>query len=101
MVKKLYLILLLIYLSFSLSGCIPFIKSYRSYKALQDGEIYAKKRHYDRAKVYFEKSLEHNPGNINAWISLGNLYFTIEDYENARYAYQTALQYDNEAYNAY
>jgi len=101
MVKKLYLILLLIYLSFSLSGCIPFIKSYRSYKALQDGRTYAKKRHYERAKVYFEKALEHNPRNINAWISLGNLYFTIEDYESSRYAYQTALQYDKEAYNAY
>ncbi len=101
MVKKLLLIPLILFISVNFSGCASILKSYQSSIALKEGELYANKRQYGKAEATLIKSLKDNPENAKAWIALGNIYFTIDNYAEATFAYHEALKYDRDAYSAY
>src|SRR3989337_3625823 len=79
MVKKLFLVSLILLVSYTGSGCVSF-------------EKFAHKRQYDKAEKVIEKAIEYNPGNVKAWIALGDVYLTTEEYREARYAYEEALR---------
>ncbi|MBI5755348.1 MAG: VCBS repeat-containing protein, partial [Nitrospirae bacterium] len=101
MVKKLSLIPLIIYASLISTGCVSLIESYKSDTHLKNGVAFADKRKYDRAEAALIKSLRYNQKNAEAWVALGDVYFTIENYEGARHAYKEALRYDRDAFGAY
>jgi cytochrome c-type biogenesis protein CcmH/NrfG len=47
----------------------------------------------DRQKIAaIKKMLEMDPGNLNAWVQLGNVYFGMEQYQDALRAYDKALE---------
>ena len=87
MVKKLILVYLILLVSYTGSGCVSF-------------EKFAHKRQYDKAEKVIEKAIEYNSGNVKAWIALGDVYLTTEEYREARYAYEEALRLDKDAFEA-
>ena len=101
MVKKFLLIPFIVCLAVHSAGCASVIRSYQSKGTLQRGKTYANKRQYAQAESAFLDALRYNPGNTEAWISLGDAYFTMDHYEEARYAYEEALKYNKEAFSAH
>src|SRR3989304_3904038 len=101
MVKKFLLIPFIVCLAVHSAGCASVIRSYQSKGTLQRGKTYANKRQYAQAESAFLDALRFNPGNTEAWISLGDAYFTMDHYEEARHAYDEALKYNKEALSAH
>jgi len=100
MVKKLILTCLAILLAGSSTGCITF-KPLLSEHKLHLGEIHANKRQYEKAESALIRAILYNPENIEAWITLGDIYFTIENYEAARYMYRAVKGEGRHAFKAY
>src|SRR3990170_2616873 len=100
MVKKFLLIPFIVWLAVHSAGCASVIRSCRSKDTLQRGKTYANKRQYAQAESAFLEALRYNPGNTEAWISLGDIYFTMDHYEEARHAYEEALTYNKGAFRA-
>ncbi|HKZ56531.1 MAG TPA: tetratricopeptide repeat protein, partial [Thermodesulfovibrionales bacterium] len=101
MVKKFFLVILVIITACTVSGCISFINSYRSNVHLKNLELLANKRQYDRAEKAIENALKYNPENVKAWTALGDIYLITEEYREARYAYEEALRLDRNAFDAF
>lgn len=47
------------------------------------------------------KALSYNPDNAKAWIAIGDIYLTTEDYVSARSSYNEALRRDSSVFDAY
>src|SRR3990172_376407 len=88
MVKKFLLIPFIVWLAVHSAGCASVIRSCRLKDTLQKGKTYANKRQYAPAESAFLEALRYNPGNTEAWISLGDIYFTMDHYEEAGHAYE-------------
>ena len=101
MVKKFFLVILVIITACTVSGCISFINSYRSNVHLKNLELLANKRQYDRAEKAIENALKYNPENVKAWTALGDIYLITEGYIEARYAYEEALRLDRNTFDAF
>lgn len=68
-------------------------------KVLQ-AERWAQKRQYDRAEMAYREAIRHHPEPARVLISLGDLYLTLESYDQALEAYRQALEVDPQAYEA-
>ena len=101
MVKKLFLIILVIITAYTVSGCISLMYSYHSNLHLSKSEELAHKRQYDKAEKAIENALGYNPENVRAWTALGNIYLITEGYREAMYAYEEAMRLDRNAFDAY
>lgn len=101
MVKKFLLISFIACLAVHSAGCASFMKSYQSKEILHEGRNYANKRQYALAEASFLDALSYNPGNTEAWISLGDIYFIMDHYEEAKHSYEEALKHNKEAFGAY
>ncbi|MBI5193306.1 MAG: VCBS repeat-containing protein [Nitrospirae bacterium] len=100
MVKKLFLILLVI-LSLNSSGCTSVFKSYVSDSNLKKGKKLIEKRKYDEAETTVMKAIAYQPDNSKAWITLGDIFLSIEDYNSAENMYKEGIRRDKNAYDAY
>ena len=65
-------------------------------------KLWIKKNNYTNALESYNEILliEQNPDNT-FWISLGDVYFNLEQYDNARKTYLKVLKYDDESEDAY
>lgn len=101
MVKKLFLVSLVLLTPYISSGCTSFINTYRSNFYLVHWEKLANKRQYDKAEEAIEKAIRYDARNVRAWTALGDVYLKTEDFREAKYAYEEALRLDSNAFGAY
>lgn len=99
MVKKLLLIIII--LSLSSTGCFSLTRSYKVETLLKKSEAYKKKRRYSRALRTLREAMEIDETNKDIWFTLGDIYFTVEDYRLATFSYLEALKFHKDAYEAY
>jgi tetratricopeptide (TPR) repeat protein len=71
-------------------------------KRLDEADRWSQKRQFTRAEAVYRKVLQsgRRPDQVKAWIGLGDVYFTIQSYDEALDAYGRALALDPNAYEA-
>jgi tetratricopeptide (TPR) repeat protein len=94
---------------FLLLGCtasfpnpLNFLASREAKTKLAQAERWSEKRQFDKAEADYREVLKqpNGPATVDAWIGLGDVYFTIQSYDKAVDAYHQALELDPNAYEA-
>ena len=61
---------------------------------LQDGIKLAQQGHVDEALPYFQRAVDSNPGDANAWFALGRAHGMKQDYRKAYECWHKAAEID-------
>lgn len=76
-------------------------KKEESHKLVKSGIIKLYKSNYYEALADFEKSLEYNAGNSEAWYNIGNVFMNLNDYQKAIEYYTKAIEIKEDYADAY
>ncbi len=76
-------------------------KKEESHKLVKSGIIKLYQSNYNEALADFEKSLEYNAENPEAWFNIGNVYMNLNDYKKAIENYTKAIEIKEDYADAY
>ena len=85
--------ILLLCLSF-LVACASTNTKSKSTEYTARGEMYFKTAKYDKAEKYFNKAIEANPYNLEAYKGRGSLYYNLGNYDKALQDFEHVLVYE-------
>jgi len=85
---------ILLFCLFIAAACTTTNTKTKSTEYAARGEMYLKTEKYDKAEKYFNKAIEANPYNLEAYKNRGSLYYNLGNYDKALKDFDYVLKYE-------
>lgn len=100
--KKILIIILIIVICIVAAGIFLFVKKSNSYEAIYDkAKVAYHTAKYDEALELTVKALDKQPGSVDAYILLGDIYVQKQDFSMAENSYLKVIERDSSNYDAF